>query len=120
MAKSVYRIPVNEEGHNEIPRSVFDQADLIGSQLSDEQQVLLARLAVIILQIQDAYKLDEELVPDLCGQEIGELAWELDLRFGMHDMLKYFFGTNAWAIRFGGETLNDIELWQKQEENKNA
>jgi len=120
MPKSLYRIPVNEEGHNEIPSSVFRQADIIGSQLSDEQQVLLARLAVILLQIQAVYKLDEKLVPDLCGQELGQLVWELDLRFGMHDMLEYFYGTNAWHIRFGGDTLDDIERSQKQEETEDA
>lgn len=102
-----------------ISESVFRDAEKISAVMTQEQRMILSRVACVLKEIDHCFSslINNRNCPDLCHQDISGLITELDLRFGMDDYNEHFFQTDAWHVRFGGETLDSIErLYEESEQ----
>jgi len=103
-----YRMHMNTAG---IPKIVFTDAEKVAAIMSPEQQMILARVACVLKEIDHCFSalITKRNCPDLCHQDIQQLVTELDIRFGMDDYNEHFSQSDAWQVRFCGETLDSIE-----------
>jgi len=108
MDKPEYKMHVNT---GKIPSRVFRDAEKVSAVMSCEQQMILSRVASVLREVDHCFHalITKRNCPDLCHQNIHELITELDLRFGMDDFNEHFSQSDAWHVRFGGETLDSIE-----------
>ena len=114
MDKPEYKMHVNT---GKIPSRVFRDAEKVAAVMTPEQQMILARVASVLREIDHCFHamITKRNCPDLCHQNIHELVCELDLRFAMDDYNENFFNSDAWQVRFGGETLDSIEEGYKED-----
>ena len=108
MDKPEYKMHVST---GEIPNRVFRDAEKVSAVMSREQQMILSRVASVLREVDHCFHalITKRNCPDLCHQNIHELITELDLRFGMDDFNEHFSQSDAWHVRFGACTLDDIE-----------
>ena len=119
MDKPEYRIYVNTG--KGIPDRVFRDAEKVSAVMSREQQMILARVASVLREVDHCFHalITKRNCPDLCHQNIHELICELDIRFGMSDLDEHFMNSDAWHVRFGSYDLDEIEDLYKEDNNGN-
>ena len=103
-----YRMFMDGRG---IAKSVFSDATKVAAVMTPEQQMILARVASVLKEVDHCFSalINKRNCPDLCHQDISGLITELDIRFGLDDYNEHFSQSDAWQVRFGGETLDSIE-----------
>jgi len=101
-----------------ISESVFSDAEKVAAVMTPEQQMILARVASVLREVDHCFSalITKRNCPDLCHQDISGLITELDIRFGLDDYNEHFSQTDAWHVRFGGETLDSIERLYEESE----